>query len=72
MLLIIDRHEAIVEERRIAVTLVFSFQAPGVERAKFDAVVEKMADDALASGSPQNNPRVPTAGEIVALYHAAW
>ena len=27
-----------------------------------------MADDALASGSPANNPRVPTAEEIVALY----
>jgi alcohol dehydrogenase class IV len=27
-----------------------------------------MADDALASGSPANNPRVPTADEIVQLY----
>jgi alcohol dehydrogenase class IV len=31
-----------------------------------------MAEDALASGSPQNNPRVPTAEEIVALYQKAW
>jgi alcohol dehydrogenase class IV len=31
-----------------------------------------MADDALASGSPQNNAVVPTAAEIVALYRAAW
>ena len=37
-----------------------------------NAEVEKMATDALASGSPANNPRVPTALEIVALYHAAW
>ena len=44
----------------------------GVERAKFDAVVEKMAADALASGSPQNNPRVPNSGEIISLYQAAW
>ena len=36
--------------------------------ARFDAVKEKMASDALASGSPQNNPVVPTANEIVALY----
>ena len=27
-----------------------------------------MAAQALASGSPQNNPRVPTADEIVQLY----
>ncbi len=31
-----------------------------------------MAAQALASGSPQNNPRVPTADEIVALYHEVW
>lgn len=32
----------------------------------------KMASDALASGSPQNNPRVPTADQIIALYEEAW
>jgi alcohol dehydrogenase class IV len=31
-----------------------------------------MAEQALASGSPQNNPRVPTAAEIVDLYKAIW
>jgi hypothetical protein len=31
-----------------------------------------MAADALASGSPQNNPVVPAAGDIVAVYRAAW
>lgn len=44
----------------------------GLEQARFEAVLEKMAADALASGSPQNNPRVPTAAEIVALYREAW
>jgi alcohol dehydrogenase class IV len=44
----------------------------GVERARFDAVKGKMAEDALASGSPQNNPVVPTAEQIVALYEEAW
>lgn len=47
-------------------------QCRGVERAHFEAEVEKMATDALASGSPANNPRVPTAQEIVTLYHEAW
>ena len=45
---------------------------PGLEPQKFESVLEKMAADALASGSPQNNPRVPTAAEIVALYREAW
>jgi len=30
-----------------------------------------MAKDALDSGSPGNNPRVPTADEIVELYRQA-
>jgi alcohol dehydrogenase class IV len=44
----------------------------GMDRARFDALVQKMAQDALASGSPANNPVVPTAEEIVRLYHEAW
>jgi alcohol dehydrogenase len=44
----------------------------GVDRSRFDELLNKMASDALASGSPANNPRVPTADEIVALYQQAW
>jgi alcohol dehydrogenase len=44
----------------------------GVERTRFDAVKVKMASDAIASGSPQNNPVVPTEVQIVALYEEAW
>lgn len=44
----------------------------GMERTRFDAIKEKMAADALASGSPQNNPLVPTAEQIVALYEESW
>ena len=43
-----------------------------VERSQFESHLRKMADDALASGSPQNNPVVPTAEEIVELYQRAW
>lgn len=43
-----------------------------LNKKKFTEILEKMANDALASGSPQNNPRVPTAGEIVHLYQEAW
>jgi alcohol dehydrogenase class IV len=43
-----------------------------VDQSTFESKLETMAEDALASGSPQNNPRVPTAGEIVELYRQAW
>jgi alcohol dehydrogenase class IV len=40
----------------------------GIEKEQFD----KMAMDSLASGSPGNNPRVPTHEEIVQLYHVCY
>ena len=43
-----------------------------VDLETFDQKVEKMAGDGLASGSPDNNPVIPTADEIVQLYHQAW
>ena len=39
---------------------------------KFRATLPKMATDALESGSPQNNPKVPKAGEIMELFDSAW
>jgi len=44
----------------------------GVEENKFNAIVEQMAADALTSGSPGNNPRKATKGEIVGLYRKAF
>lgn len=44
----------------------------GVTREAFDREVEKMASDAIASGSPANNPRVPSKEEIIELYRNAW
>jgi alcohol dehydrogenase class IV len=44
----------------------------GVDETRFRTLLTKMATDALASGSPQNNPRVPTSEEIVSLYQQAW
>ena len=43
-----------------------------VDLSAFDENVQKMAEDSIASGSPGNNPVVPTAGQIVDLYHRAW
>jgi alcohol dehydrogenase len=44
----------------------------GVPRDRLDAVVDQMAADALASGSPANNPRPAAQEEIAALYRACY
>lgn len=44
----------------------------GVERADYFARLELMAQQAQASGSPGNNPRVPTIDEMVTLYRELW
>jgi alcohol dehydrogenase class IV len=47
-------------------------RAYGIERERWEALIPLMAEQALASGSPANNPRVPDAGEIEALYRQTW
>ena len=44
----------------------------GIDRDEFGAVTDQMALDAIASGSPANNPRQPTKEEIVALYRKCF
>lgn len=44
----------------------------GIDEAAWNAKLDLMAAQALASGSPGNNPRVPEAGEIVTLYREVW
>lgn len=45
-----------------------NMQAWGVEQEKFQKSIEKMAQDALDSGSPAKNPRIPSLEEIIDLY----
>lgn len=44
----------------------------GINHANFTASIDKMAQDALDSGSPANNPRVPTKQEIKDLYRICY
>jgi alcohol dehydrogenase class IV len=44
----------------------------GIEEARWNAMLPTMAEQALASGSPANNPRVPDAAEILALYGESY
>jgi alcohol dehydrogenase class IV len=47
-------------------------QGYGIDRATWEELLPLMAEQALASGSPGNNPRVPDAAGIVALYRKVY
>lgn len=47
-------------------------QAFGIERDAWFSQLEHMARQAEASGSPANNPRIPTQEQMVALYTEVW
>jgi alcohol dehydrogenase class IV len=44
----------------------------GIAEDRYMAVIPTMAQQAVASGSPQNNPRIPTIDEIQQIYRQAW
>lgn len=44
----------------------------GIDEARWNDLMPVMAEQALASGSPGNNPRVPDADTIQTLYRQAW
>ncbi|WP_019155965.1 iron-containing alcohol dehydrogenase [Robertmurraya massiliosenegalensis] len=44
----------------------------GMDEGAFRTAVDKMAYDALDSGSPSNNPRVPSQRELVELYYRCY
>ncbi|HTH97033.1 MAG TPA: iron-containing alcohol dehydrogenase [Stellaceae bacterium] len=47
-------------------------KAYGLDPDRWQGLLPTMAAQALASGSPGNNPVVPSAEEIVALYRQSW
>lgn len=49
-----------------------SMQELGVGKEKLEQLAPKMSEDAIASGSPGNNPRQATKEEIVELYKVAY
>lgn len=44
----------------------------GIAKADWEASLDLMAQQALDSGSPNNNPRIPNAEEIISLYQAIY
>jgi len=66
-----DKLIAFLEElnRDLSVPTLQEF---GADPTVFFASLENMASQALASGSPQNNPYAPDASEIIQLYKQIW
>ncbi|WP_298718426.1 iron-containing alcohol dehydrogenase [uncultured Oceanisphaera sp.] len=44
----------------------------GIDRRTFFDLMPTMAEQALASGSPNNNPRVPSIDDMIAIYRQLW
>ena len=68
-----DDHEAAVamakEVARFCKALdVPTLEEKGVKKEEFFAQLDKMASDALESGSPQNTMRVPTKEDLIGIY----
>jgi alcohol dehydrogenase class IV len=47
-------------------------RAWGIDGERYEELLPVMAQQALASGSPANNPRVPAADEIIELYRRVY
>jgi alcohol dehydrogenase class IV len=47
-------------------------QSFGIDGERYRALLPEMARQALSSGTPQNNPRVPDTDDIIELYRNAW
>lgn len=44
----------------------------GIDETRYQGLLATMADQALASGSPANNPRIPSEQEIIGLYRDVY
>jgi alcohol dehydrogenase class IV len=64
---LLEELEALNEELEIP-----SLRSLGIEPNEFEAALMPMAEEALASGSPDFNPRQPTKEEIVELYREVY
>jgi len=59
-------------KRLIQDVKVASLPGLGVDKERLDELAPKMTQDAIASGSPANNPRQATKEEIIELYKLAY
>ena len=64
---------AVAEVKRLCLDLeIPNLRDWGIDADQFSGSIVKMAKDALASGSPGNNPRIPDQQEIEELYRVCF
>ena len=64
---LVEELQALNEELQVP-----SLREFGSSKNRFDEVKTTMAEQALASGSPSNNPRIPTIDDMIMLYDQLW
>lgn len=69
----VANEKLLVELRQLNVDLnVPTPKSYGIDKDKYFSLLPTMAAQAQASGSPGNNPRVPTLDEMASLYEEIW
>lgn len=64
---LLDELRALNDELEVPTPELF-----GIDRTEFFELMPTMAEQALQSGSPGNNPRVPSAEDIIGIYRQLW
>ena len=64
---LLDELRALNDELEVPTPELF-----GIDRHEFFELMPTMAEQALQSGSPGNNPRVPSAEDIIGIYRQLW
>lgn len=64
---LLDELRALNDELEVPTPELF-----GIDRNEFFELMPTMAEQALQSGSPGNNPRVPSAEDIIGIYRQLW
>ncbi len=64
---LVERLEAL--NLRLEVPTMSQF---GIDERRYRGLIPLMVEQAIASGSPGNNPRIPTPSELAGLYEEAW
>jgi alcohol dehydrogenase len=66
-------HKLLIELKQLNSELQVPSPAEfGIDKQAFWDVSKTMAEQALASGSPSNNPRVPSVDEMIEIYQSLW
>ena len=64
---LLDELRRLIEDLKVP-----SPRAWGIDAGRYEELLPVMASQALASGSPANNPRVPTSDQIIDLYRRVY